>query len=161
MGTYKRRPGLLTLVTSYNDCKVSVTKKEYLSITEGFMKFLSDKMIDSSEMVNLPSTMGILGVVGKKQKIKTDENGNIKGLAPDWKSTLELWKENPKAKEKKEIIYFFNEHSGGIRYKFGWLKAKVPLRMKNLYMFIASRNNKRRLWKQILNKREYQIIKNN
>lgn len=154
--SYKRRPTLLTLITSHEDCTIEVDKKEYLKITEGFMKFISDKLLNGDEIV-LPSSMGKINIIGKKQKIRI-EDGIIKGLAPNWKETLKLWESNPEAKAKKQRVFHFNEHSRGIRYKFGWLTRNVPLRTKNLFTFIATRNNKRRLWKKILAGKEYILI---
>jgi hypothetical protein len=154
---YKRRPTLLTLVTSYEDCPVEIDRKEYTSIVEGFMKFISNKLLNG-DSVTLPASMGSLSIIGRKQKI-SNVDGKIKGLAPNWKETLKLWKENSEAKLKKTIIYHFNEHSRGIRYKFGWLTANVPIRNKGLFAFIATRDNKRAVWKNILEGKEYQIVK--
>ena len=148
----------MTLYTSYEDCPVDISKEEYLDITGGFMKFIADKIVDG-ERVTLPSSMGELLVLGRKQVITTGENGEIKGLAPDWKSTLALWDKDPEAKEKKTIIKFFNEHTSGYRYKFGWNTLRVPFRFKSLYTFRATRDNKRRVWKKILEGQEYLRLK--
>lgn len=158
MGTYKRRPVLLTLVTSYEDCPVDLPKQQYLEITEGFMKFIADKIVEGEE-VNLPLSMGTIMITGRKQQIKTGENGEIRGLAPDWKSTLALWKKDEDAKEKKKMIYHFNEHSRGIRYKFSWHTQNVSLRMKNVFSFYATREHKRKVWKSVCGGKEYRIFK--
>jgi len=155
---YKRRPELLTLVTSYEDCTVEVSKSEYLSITEGFMKFISDRILDGIR-VKLPVNMGMLYVFGRKQVITIGKDGKPRGLAPDWKSTKALWEKDPEAKKNKTIIKFFNEHSGGIRYKFGWATTDIPLIFKDLFAFKATRENKRRLWKLIMAEKEYEIAK--
>jgi hypothetical protein len=157
--TYKRRPTLLSLTTSHKDCPIDISKREYLDITEGFMKFISDKIIEG-ERVNLPSSMGIIEVRGRKQEITIDGD-MIKGLAPNWKETLKLWEKDEEAKKKKTRIFHFNEHSRGIRYKFIWINIRVPIRTKQIFRFIATRKNKRRLWKEILNKREFTITNNN
>jgi hypothetical protein len=154
---YKRRYSLLSLVTSYKECKVDINKNKYIEITEGFMKFIASKLLNG-EVVNLPVGLGQLNVIGRKQNLKMVD-GEIRGLAPDWKSTLKLWENKPEEKEKKTVIYFFNEHTRGIRYKFGWNTSSISLRTKNLFTFIATRSNKRILWKRILEGKEYQIVK--
>ena len=103
---YKRRPELLTLITSYEDCPIEISKQDYLTITEGFMKFISARMLDGLRVI-LPSSMGILYVFGRKQVIKMGEDGKARGLAPDWKSTKELWEKDSEAKKNKTIIKFF------------------------------------------------------
>lgn len=35
--------------------------------------------------------MGTLHIVRRKQKVQIDENGNIKGLSPNWRKTKELF----------------------------------------------------------------------
>jgi hypothetical protein len=154
-GAYKRRETLLTLVTSYEDCPIDIEKKKYLEITEGFMKFIANKVIEGDDIA-LPSKMGTLRVYGKKI-IPIIKDGEICGLAPDWKSTLVEWEKNPQAKKEKKILYHFNEHTRGVRYKFSWLTSVISLRFKTLYSFKASRHNKRELWKHILNGQEYRV----
>ena len=159
MPKYKRRPELLTLVTSYEDCPVDISKDDYLKITEGFMKFIASKVVSSKE-VNLPASMGKLAVVGKKTKFEVQEDGFIKGLAPDWKKTIALWSEDAEAKMNKQVIYHFNDHTRGIRYKFTWFKKNIPLRIKSLMVFKPARVNTRAVWKNILNGIEYIIVNN-
>jgi len=154
---YKRKSTLLTLVTSYEDCEIKVSKQRYMEITSAFMKFIANKLLDGASVV-LPYKMGTIDVIGRKPKVKI-VNGEIKGLSPDWKSTLQLWKDDPEAKTEKRKLYHFNDHTGGIRYKFAWLVKNVPLRNKNIMTFIAVRNNKRTLWKKIVNEhKEYRIV---
>jgi hypothetical protein len=154
-GAYKRRETLLTLVTSYEDCPIEIEKRKYLNITEGFMKFIANKVIEGDDIA-LPSKMGILRVYGKKSN-PVIKDGVITGLSPDWKNTLALWKSNSEAKQEKKMLYHFNEHTRGIRYKFSWVTTVISLRFKSLYSFRASRNNKRTLWKHILGGQEYRL----
>jgi len=154
---YVRRESLLTLVTSYNDCKVKINKKRYMEITTAFMKFIAKKILNG-EIVHLPVRMGTLTIIGRKQIPKIEGN-MVKGLATDWKSTLALWERDPKAKEEKKRIYFFNEHSNGVRYKIGWLKKDATLFDKNIMFFSAVRDLKRSIWRKIVDeKKEYQIL---
>lgn len=158
MSKYIRRPELLTLVTSYDDCSVDISKDEYLKITSGFMKFIADKIVDGDEVI-LPMGMGTIMVTGRKQDLKVDEDGNIRGLAPDWRRTIKLWKDNPEAKKEKKMVYFFNEHTRGIIYKFSWYTLNIPLRFKKVFAFYAIRKNKRQVSDNIINGKEYRQIK--
>ncbi|MHA1197765.1 MAG: hypothetical protein ACTSQF_00210 [Candidatus Heimdallarchaeaceae archaeon] len=101
--------------------------------------------------------MGRLEVQGRKQNIRVEGN-KIKGLAPDWKSTIELWNRNPEAKKEKKIIYFFNEHSKGVRYKIKWTKTKIPLIFKSVLTFKAIRPVKRGVSKNVNEGKEYIIL---
>lgn len=125
-------------------------------IVKIYMKFLIDKLFTTGELI-IPERIGKIQIIGKKQKIKIEED-TIKGLAPDWKSTKELWEKDPKAKENKQVVYHFNENTNGIRYKFLWSKDRVLLSNKTLYDLRMTRENKRRLAKTIQGGKEYLII---
>ena len=158
MPTYKRRKTLLTLVTSYDDCPVDISKNEYLKITEGFMKFISSK-IKNGKDVNLPANYGNILIVGKKNRVKISEEGYITGVPVDWKSTLNLWNTNEEAKKSRKRIFFFNEHTNSISYSFKWLKGHAYVFNKHLYQFTPTRTNKRDLWKSILGGKEYKTYR--
>ena len=158
MPRYKRRDTLKTLVTSYEDCPVEISKEKYLDITEGFMQFISDKLLNGEE-IDLPLKQGTLMVAGRKQQIRVDsETGNIKGVTVDWKKTLLLWKENPEAKLMKKRIYHFNEHTNGNRYKIFWLNGYANMKNKSLMYFKATRHNSRELWKKLMENKEYKLL---
>jgi hypothetical protein len=155
MPNYKRRKTLLTLTTSYDDCKINVPKNEYLKITEGYMKFLADKVLDGID-VQLPYNVGTVRVRGNKMNTSI-QGTTIKGSYVDWNKTKELWRNNPEAKEKKVRIFMLNEHSNGIIYGIKWFTSDTIIRNKNSLEFIPTRKNKRRLNKQIMNNKEYII----
>ena len=96
---------------------------QYVQITNQFMKFLSSKLLSQGD-INIPERLGKLSIYGKKVKVKV-EDGQIKGLAPDWVKTKELWESDKEAKNKKQLVYHFNEETNGIRYKFSWSKNIV------------------------------------
>jgi len=157
MPKYKRRKTLLTLVTSYEDCKVDVTKKEYLEIVEGFMKFIMKKVFEGKEVM-LPMSVGSLMVVGHKNKIVFDEQQQqLKGAPVDWVSTKKLWAINEEARKNKIRILFFNEHSNGISYKIKWLKGYGNMTNKSIYLYKPTRANKRKFGQLIKNGKEYKI----
>lgn len=131
--------------------------KSYINIAAEYNKFLMNKIFEG-EIVTLPARLGTLGILGKKQKITYDENGNIKGLAPDWVKTKKLWDSNPEAKAKKQLMYHINEHSSYIRYKFFWSKNRVLVSNKTLYSLRISRDNKREINKRVVSGQEFKTI---
>ena len=130
---------------------------QYVQIINHFMKFLSSKLLSTGEII-IPERLGKLSIFGKKVKIRI-EDGKIKGLAPDWVKTKELWDSDPIAKQNKQLVYHFNEETNGIRYKFAWSKNRVLVSNKTLYNLRMTRSNKRELSKLAREGREY-LIKN-
>jgi hypothetical protein len=128
--------------------------KTYLLITASYNKFLSKKVLEGHE-VTLPSKMGTLCIVGKKQDIKFNEKGEVIGLAPDWVKTKALWERNEEAKKNKKRLFHLNSHTDNFRYKFLWSKVKVLVENKTLYALRMTRENKRAVHKSILNGQKY------
>lgn len=143
---------------SYKLYKKSVSNpvdiKVYLLLAADYNKFLLDKVLDGKE-ITLPSRMGTLSIVGRKQKIKFNDKGEIIGLAPDWVKTKALWDNNPEAKEKKKRLFHTNSHTGNVRYKFLWSKKNVLVENKTLYSLRLTRTNKRAVHKKILKGAQY------
>ena len=117
----------------------------YIEITNLFMKFLSNKLLEKGSII-IPERLGNLSIIGKKIKVRIEE-GKIKGLAPDWVKTKELWEEDSQAKLEKQLVYHFNENTNGIRYKYSWSKNRVLVTNKTLYNLKMTRENKRNLSK--------------
>lgn len=135
-----------SLRTSYkkykSDSKEPVMKPLYLKIAAGYNKFLMEKVLEGDKVV-FPSRLGTLQVVGRKPKIRFDEDGKVVGLAPNFKATKDLWNSNPKAKEEKKIVYHTNAHTDGYRFKYLWSKARVNVGNKTLYALRMTKGNKR------------------
>ena len=132
--------------------------KDYIIYANEYNKFLMNKVLEGNE-VTLPSRLGTLSIIGKKQKISFDENGKIKGLAPDWVKTKQLWDSNQTAKEKKQIVYHTNSHTDNTRYKFFWSKQRILIQNKILYALKMTRDNKRKVHFLIKEGKQY-ITKN-
>ena len=128
---------------------------QYVQIINHFMKFLSSKLLSTGEII-LPERLGRLSIFGKKVNVRI-EDGEIKGLAPDWVKTKELWDSDPIAKQNKQLVYHFNEETNGIRYKFAWSKNRVLVSNKTLYNLRMTRSNKRELSKLVREGKEYLI----
>ena len=128
---------------------------QYVQIINHFMKFLSSKLLSTGE-INIPERLGKLSIFGKKVNVRI-EDGEIKGLAPDWVKTKELWDSDLIAKQNKQLVYHFNEETNGIRYKFAWSKNRVLVSNKTLYNLRMTRSNKRELSKLVREGKEYLI----
>jgi hypothetical protein len=131
-----------------------VSLEDYVHLTGEYHKFLLEIVL-AGHKVSLPCRLGSLEIEGKKVKVKIDENGNIKGLSPDWQKTRKLWEEDAEAAAQKKLIFHTNSHSGKIRYKFLWSKKKVLVANKLLYTLVMTRTNKRTLAQHIKNGKEY------
>lgn len=147
---------LRNLKKSYKDYKEievdAVDEKTYLKLTALYNKFLIKKALEGNE-VTLPARLGTISIQGKKSKIRVIE-GEVKGLAPDWKKTKELWRENKEAKKRKQLVFHTNSHTDGYRYKWHWSKKNVLVENKILYSLVMTRANKRAASKNI--KKGYQ-----
>lgn len=128
---------------------------QYVQIVNQFMKFLINRLFEKGQ-VSLPEKLGNLQIVGKKVKVKI-EDGQIKGLAPDWVKTKELWEKDAEAKKNKQLVYHFNEQTNGVRYRFFWSKNRVLVSNKTLFNIKMTRTNKRTLSQLVKNGKEYLI----
>ena len=128
---------------------------QYVQIINHFMKFLISKLLTTGE-ITIPERLGKLSIFGKKVNIRV-EDGEIKGLAPDWVKTKQLWESDEEAKNNKQLVYHFNEETNGIRYKFFWSKNRVLVSNKTLYNLRMTRSNKRELSRLVREGKEYLI----
>ena len=129
-------------------------QKRYLALNAAYNRFLLEKVLDGHE-VTLPSRMGTLCITGKKQKVRFDDEGNIKGLAPDWVATKALRGKSEKARKERKIVYHINNETGGYRYRFTWSKKNAIVANKTLYSLKMTRGNKREASKRIKEGTQY------
>lgn len=129
----------------------------YRQIIGLYIKYIIGKLSDGN-IVRLPEGLGELAFVGKKIKPETDEKGNIKRLTINWKETKEYWEADSEAKQNKRLIYHFNEHTCGIRYRFIWYKKGSIIKNKNFYIFVPARALKRMFAKLIINEQKEFIV---
>ena len=153
-GFYNSRDSYI-IYKNLSDNPINIS--QYVQIVNQFMKFLINRLFEKGQ-VSLPEKLGNLQIVGKKVKVKI-EDGQIKGLAPDWVKTKELWEKDAEAKKNKQLVYHFNEETNGIRYKFFWSKNRVLVSNKTLYNLRMTRSNKRELSKLVREGKEYLIVK--
>lgn len=134
----------------------SVLLLEFLDIVNGYSNYLMTKLIDA-EAVPLPERLGLLEFSGLKLKPRIDNEGRIQGLSPDWKKTNELWNKCDTCKEEKQLVFFFNEHTQGLRYKLRWSKKRVFVSNKEYYAFRLSFTNKKRFKDALMEGKEYYV----
>ena len=132
------------------------TFKDYLDIVHGFIKFMMKKVMEGEDVV-FPR-IGTFSIRGKRNQAFIGTDGEIKGLAPNWKETKELWDKDIKAKENRLIIYCSNEESNGVTYSFKWDNTTLPLKNKQYYKVRLSRENKREIVKRVKSRQPYLIL---
>lgn len=130
--------------------------KDYVIIVNEFFKFIMQLVINGEE-VKLPNGAGTIKIQGKQKKVVINEDGTIKGAAPNWNETKKLWLRNPQAKIDKKIIYCLNEHTNGIRYTIHWCKINVAYIHQQLYSLQFTKTNKRDVHKSIVDGKEYTV----
>ncbi len=108
--------------------------------------------------VRLGAKLGVITIRGRKFIPTINEAGEIKGAAPNWKKTKELWDSDPVAKAQKRLVYCFNEHSDGITYKLHWFKKNVIIKNKDMYGLSFARDNRRAVNTAIYEGKEYAVI---
>lgn len=134
-----------------------VGMQRYLVLAADYNKFLIEKVLEGVE-ITLPSRMGTLGILGRKQTVRFGKDGKIEGLAPDWVKTKQLWETNPEAKAQKKLLYHLNSHTDNVRYKFLWSKKNVLVENKTLYSLRLTRTNKRAVHTNIMGGAQYKTI---
>ena len=93
---------------------------------------MMDDIMLRNATFKLPFRMGYLKII--KRKIKFQNN-----LAIDWKTTNEIGKKT----------YHMNDHSGGYKYLFKWVKSNIIVQNKFMYRLVITREYKRELAKLI------------
>ena|SRR5688500_17756935 len=151
----------VNIATSYKEYykkEVSnpVSLSIYLKIAGGYLKFLMDKVLEGFRVqIAGGFSMGILYIRGIRPKIKYTKSGNLVGLCVNWVETKKLWKECPEL-EKKEYVYYTNEHTNGYKYNFVWKQEGMKIGNKTLYSYVAPKPAKRELYRLLTKEnREY------
>lgn len=132
----------------------------YRKIVCGFIRFLISKLFSGYDIyLSADRSLGVLAVRGKKVRPRLSEDGkSIMNLAPDWGTTKKLWATDPVAKANKQVIYHFNEHTNGIKYRIRWYREGMYLTNKFLYDLFIARPTKRAISKLICEGREFLVI---
>lgn len=130
--------------------KYKVDKKTYNNVVSDLNQFLVNEVTDTAKEFILPHRTGFIGIVKIKRGVKMlPDNTVINNAPPDWKSTLELWKKDPIAKEKKLLIRYKNMHTGGYVYNIKYNRYNATFKNKTCMVFLPTRDFKRSVAKRI------------
>lgn len=123
------------------DSPYYVDKSTYTNILEDFNLLLRKQIIEG-KTITIPLRMGNLAIRKYKAKVKVID-GKIKGLAPNWKETLDLWENDESAYKKKTLVRHLNKNTNGFIAKIDWLKSSCKIKNRSYFKFIPCRTFKR------------------
>ena len=101
---------------------------EYSDIVSDYLRYISELIVVRSMTFRLPFRMGTLCIYKHKPIFKS-----LNKMSIDWQKTREFGK----------VIYNFNDHSSGFRYRFRWDRNGSIDKHMGLYAFKPSRQNAR------------------
>lgn len=125
----------------------AVDRTKYAKIWDDFIELMIEAMIAKSYTWTLHNGIGSVKITKFKVKNKFKENGSLdlNRYKKDWKSTYELWDENPEL-YGKTFVYYTQEHTEGFSYRFNF----TPARKFRLYRLKVSRLVRIQLSKRLL-----------
>lgn len=124
---------------------------EYNKVLYTFNQILIDYVLETGDIVRFPFGLGHLSINKyKKTKFIKQKDGSEKiNLNPDWKKTLDLWKECEECKQQKKLVYHLNFHSDGFSYYWLWVLGSNMLQ-GSIWKFELNRVHSRKLASLIL-----------
>lgn len=127
-----------------------VTRKQHNEILSVLNKFVADEVVDTGKEFMLPQRTGYITMTKIKRGIKVLPGEKVINTSPpDWKATLDLWKNDVEAKEKKILIRHRNIHTGGYVYVIKYTKYNATFKNKSVIEFAPVRDFKRAVAKRI------------
>lgn len=132
--------------------KYGLTYPQISAIIKGYHQ-LAREDLALGEPVYLKNRLGNLRLTKEKREIRVDEEGNIINNLPiNLPETLKLWKAKPELKQKK-FIRFINKHSDGYLFRLSYQISKANYKYKNIYNFRYNATLKKKLHKNIIDKK--------
>lgn len=114
---------------------------------------LRDKIGTGPYDLKLPRLFGVIKVRKYYPEFSILPDGTCKNkMAINFKDTLRLWEEYPETRERRQKIYYENEHSDGFMFKIKYDKIVAKYKNKSVYMFRPNRELKDLLGSNIINK---------
>jgi hypothetical protein len=116
-----------------------VNQVMYCSVIRDFNKAIMETII-MGDSFYFPFGLGDLSVRKKKVKFYIN-NGKLwnKGTPIDYPKTMDYWKNNSEAFEKKKLIFNLNDHTDGYKYRFHWDKTTISTDWVKPYDFKPTR----------------------
>lgn len=137
--------------TIVNDPK---DEKTYKNVLNDYLKANKNAISNFGYSYTLPERLGRIEIRKLKKQVTVSKDGKIINKLPiNWKETKKLWKENAKAKEKKILIRYTNEHTNGYVFKIVYLKYLANYKNKSIYKMQINREMRRNTKTSILGKR--------
>lgn len=125
-------------------------RSEYSNIVSDFFKAISIELLKPNYRIRMPFNTGEIYLLKNRCKVIKNKDGIDRLFYPiDWKETKKIWDEDPVAKEKKILIRFTNEHTGGYVYRAKYRRPKRLDSGISLMDFEPCRDIKRKLAKYL------------
>lgn len=130
--------------------KSPVDSKKFHKVISEFNKKIMLSIINDG-LEYTPITTQITFCIRKTTKSVEIINNKLINKNPiDWKTTLDLWKENEEAKSRKLLIKHLNNHSSKYIFRIKMIKSGYSYINKKYYRFKPCRMFQRALAKRIL-----------
>lgn len=149
-GKIKTDYGIKDYYKFYKDkSKDPVDMKRFHKVISEFNKKIVDSIINEG-LEFTPVASQICFTVRKlTKKIEIVNNKVVNKNPVDWKTTLQLWKDNDEAKKKKLIIKHLNNHTSKYIFRIKMIKCGYSYTNKKYYRFKPCRGFQRALAKRI------------
>lgn len=137
-----------------NLSKNPVSNLKFNKVISQFNSKIVDLIINES-LEFRPTTLQMTFCVRKYKKVIRIKDGKLVNNTPiDWKTTNELWENDSKAKDKKILIRYLNNHTSKFVFRIKALKNVGKYANKGLFKFKPCRGFQRALAKRILDPKQ-------
>lgn len=113
---------------SLNAKKKLVKRYDYNKIVQDILLEVINKMTETGYNFIMPFGLGSIYIQKRKIKIDTSKDEHhfrvsMRKHPVNRLATMELWKNDPEAKARKQLVRFTNEHTDGYYFKYKWTKT--------------------------------------
>lgn len=123
-----------------------LTFEQFKKVIRTYNTMIMEYVLETGKEFKLPFGFGTLTINKKKQTVFFEKDGKKRIiLAVDWKTTKQLWKDDPESAQIKKLVYLTNPHSEGYRFKWIWFPKSARFTMSELWTFQPSRKSSRTL----------------
>lgn len=117
----------------------------YSQLIRRVNELLLDELFTRGSL-RLPHHMGVIRIIVRKSSVYIEDGKLMRTTTVNWKETLKLWYENPKARDKKSLVRDVPQNV----YRIRWNWVKTGFRNQQYYTFKPCRALKLKL-KDIIN----------
>lgn len=135
---------------TYKNTKHDIDYKTYSTVLDDILIGVANAIIYKMYDLKLPHNLGRIITRKYKPKMYYKDNGEAFVKRPiDWKSTKKMWEQYPEAAERKQLVYYLNDHSNGYVFTFIYRKRGCAFHNKLYYAVQVNRRIKRSVKDQI------------